>query len=86
MNVMFDMLSVNIKDITIIALQNIDYRCIIHNISKSEIINLLKSAMLENRACISNNIVFIFSLFILIFLYSIYKMVHIMDIYIVLKQ
>ena len=80
------MLSVNIKDITIIALQNIDYRCIIHNISKSEIINLLKSAMLENRACISNNIVFIFSLFFLIFLYSIYKMVHIMDIYIVLKQ
>ena len=80
------MLSVNIKDITIIALQNIDYRCIIHNISKSEIINLLKSAMLENRACISNNIVFIFSLIILIFLYSIYKMVHIMDIYIVLKQ
>ena len=42
------MLSVNISDITIIAVKYIDYRCIIHNISKSEAINLLKNSILEN--------------------------------------
>ena len=36
------MLSVNICDIAIITIKNVDYRCIIHNISKSEAINLLK--------------------------------------------
>ena len=30
------MLSVNISDIAIITAKNVDYRCIIHNISKSE--------------------------------------------------
>ena len=44
------MLSVDISDITIITVKNVDYRCIIHNISsKSEAINLLKSVVLENR-------------------------------------
>ena len=57
------MLSVNISGITIINPKNFDFRCIIHNISKSETFNLLKSAVLENRGCISKNIVFIFSLF-----------------------
>ena len=33
------MLSVNITDIAIMAVKNVDYRCIIHNISKSETIN-----------------------------------------------
>ena len=42
------MLSVNISDITVITVENVDYRCIIHNISKSEAINLLKSSVLEN--------------------------------------
>ena len=44
-------LCLNISDITIITVRNVknaDYRCIIHNISKSEEINLLKSAVLEN--------------------------------------
>ena len=36
----------NISDIAIIAVKNVDYRCIIHN-SKSEAINLLKSAGLK---------------------------------------
>ena len=36
------MLSVNISDIAIITVKNVDYRCIIHNIGKSEAINLLK--------------------------------------------
>ena len=35
-------LSVNISDITIITVKMFDYRCIIHSISKSEVINLLK--------------------------------------------
>ena len=33
------MLRVNINDIAIITIKNVDYRCIIHNISKSEAIN-----------------------------------------------
>ena len=41
------MLSVNISDIAIITIKNIVYCCIIHNISKSEAINLLKSPVLE---------------------------------------
>ena len=36
------MLSVNISDIVIITVKNVDYCCIIHNITKSEAINLLK--------------------------------------------
>ena len=35
-------LSVNMSDIAIITVKNVDYRCIIHNIIKSEAINLLK--------------------------------------------
>ena len=41
------MLRLNISDITIITVKNVDYRCIIHNISKSETINLLKSSVLR---------------------------------------
>ena len=40
-------LSVNISDIAIIAVKNFDYCCIIHNISKSETINLLKILFLK---------------------------------------
>ena len=36
------MIRVNISDIAIITVKNVDYRCIIHNISKSESVNLLK--------------------------------------------
>ena len=46
------MLSVNIGDIAIITVKNVDYRCIIYNISKSEAINLLKISVLENRGYI----------------------------------
>ena len=42
------MLSVNnTSDIAIITIKNADYRCIIHNISKSEPINLLENSVLE---------------------------------------
>ena len=41
------MLSVNTSNIAIITIKNVDYCCIIHNISKSEAINLLKNSLLE---------------------------------------
>ena len=43
------MLSVNISNIAIITIKNVDYCCIIHNISKSEANNLLESSVLEDR-------------------------------------
>ena len=41
-------LSVNINDIDIITIENVDYRCIIRSISKSEVINLLESSVLDD--------------------------------------
>ena len=38
----------NISNITIITVKNIDCRCIIHSIRKSEAINLLETSMLED--------------------------------------
>ena len=47
------MLSVNIRDTVIITVKNVDYRCIIHNISKSEVIYLLKNLYaLRSWVCI----------------------------------
>ena len=43
------MLSVNISDIAIITVKHVEYRCIIHSISKSEANNLSKILVLENR-------------------------------------
>ena len=60
------MLCLNISNIAIITIKNVDYRCIIHKISKCGAINLLKSAVLKNCGYI---------------LFSIYKVVDIMDIY-----
>ena len=42
------MLNVNISDIAIITVKIFYYRCIIHNINKSEAINLLKNSVLKN--------------------------------------
>ena len=42
------MLSVNISDIAIITVKSVDYRVIIHKISKSEAINLLENSGLED--------------------------------------
>ena len=36
----------NISDIAIIVIRNVDYYCIIHNISKSEAIDLLENSVL----------------------------------------
>ena len=41
------MLSVNISDIAIITIKNVDYPCIIPNISNSKAINLLKILCLK---------------------------------------
>ena len=43
------MLSVNISNIAIVTIKNVDYHCIIHNISKPEAINLLENSVLEDR-------------------------------------
>ena len=40
------MLNVNISKIAIITVKNVDYRCIIKNLSKSEAINLLENSVL----------------------------------------
>ena len=80
------MLCLSISDITIITVKNVDYHCIIYNISKSEAINLLESTVLENRGyiykkyCLNFQSIQVF-LFFFTFLFSIYKMVDIMDIY-----
>ena len=48
------MVCLNLSDITIITVKNIDYRYIIHDISKSEVINLLEIAVLENVGIYKN--------------------------------
>ena len=42
------MLCLSISDIAFISVKNVDYCCIIHGISKSERINLLKNYVLGN--------------------------------------
>ena len=42
----------NIIDIAIISVKNVDYCCIIHNIGKSEAIEVLKNCVFENRGYI----------------------------------
>ena len=42
------MLCLDISDIAIITVKNVGYRCIIHNISKSEAVNLLENSVLED--------------------------------------
>ena len=43
------MLCLNISDIAIITVKNVDYRCIMYNISESEAIHLLENSVLEDR-------------------------------------
>ena len=40
------MLSVNRRNIAIITVNNVDYRCVIHNINKYEAIDLIKNTVL----------------------------------------
>ena len=46
------MLSININDIVIITVKNVDYRCIIHKISKFEAITLLKIVGIYKKYCL----------------------------------
>ena len=64
------MLSVNISNIAIITVKNVDYRCIIHNISKSEAINLSKNSILEDCGIYKEilPIFFFFYLFCLLYI------------------
>ena len=41
-------LCLNISNVAIVTVKNVDYRCIIHNISKSEAINSLQNSVLGN--------------------------------------
>ena len=43
------MLGVNISDVAIITIRDVDYRCNIHDINKSEEINLLENSLLEDE-------------------------------------
>ena len=43
------MLCFNISNITIITVKNVDYCCIIHDITKSEAIILVKGVVFESR-------------------------------------
>ena len=42
-------LCLNVSDIAIITVKNIGYSSIVHNISKSEAVNLLKTYVLDGR-------------------------------------
>ena len=46
------MLCINISDIAIITVKVVDYHCIIHDISESEAIHLLKNSVLYDRGYI----------------------------------
>ena len=46
------MLCLYISDITIITVRGVDYHCVIHDISYSEAINLLKDCVLDDRGYI----------------------------------
>ena len=70
---MANIISVNISDIAIITIKNVDYRCIIHNISKSEAISFVKNS---KEYCLEFSI-FTGQFFFFHFLFSIYKMANI---------
>ena len=61
------MLHINISDIAVTTVKNADYHCIIHNITKSEAINLLENSVLENCVYIHKKHYLIFSLFKIFF-------------------
>ena len=59
-----------ISVISIITIKSVDYRWIIHDISKSEAINLLKNSVFEDRGCIYKKYCFKFQLLQDSFIYS----------------
>ena len=53
--VMVVMIRVNISDIAIVAVKEVDYRCIIYDIIKSEVIHLLENSVLDDRRYIGGS-------------------------------
>ena len=43
------MLCLNISDIAVITVKNVDYRCVLYNINKSESIHLLENSVVGDR-------------------------------------
>ena len=76
----FTMLCFIRSDITIITVKNIDYRCIIYK-SKSKVINLLASVVLEKLGIYKKKTSSQFSVYSRLFLFSVCNMVDIIDIY-----
>ena len=50
------MLRVNISDIAIVAVKEVDYCFIIHDIKKSEAINLLENSLLDDHWYIGTHV------------------------------
>ena len=70
------MYCLNVSNITMITVESFDYCCIIHNVSKSEGVNLSKNYVLEVCRFLWKNIVLSFSLFkTYIKWFSLYKLV-----------
>ena len=57
------MLCLNISDIAVITVKNVDYRCIMYNINKSEAIHLLENSVLKDRGHLQKSIFVNLSLF-----------------------
>ena len=82
------MLSLNISHIAIITVKNVDYSCIcciIHTTGKSQGTILLKKYVLKDREYIQKKYCLKISVysrqFVLLFLFSIHKIVYLIDIY-----
>ena len=56
MYAMVVMLIASVSNVAIITVKNVDYRCMIHSIRKSETIDLLKNSVLKNFGYIYKNI------------------------------
>ena len=67
----------NIRNIVIITVKNVTYHCIIHSISKSEAINLLKNSALDDRGYIGKNIASLFSVFSMQFSFYFFDLLYI---------
>ena len=50
--VMVSMICLNVSDIVIITVKDVDFCCIIYNISKSKAINLIENSALDDRECL----------------------------------
>ena len=62
------MLHINISDIAVTTVKNADYHCIIHNITKSEAINLLENCVYIYK---KHYLIFsLFKIFFVLFLFS----------------